>query len=155
MGWIVMYCYQLSSYWDNHPNHYIISIEPTIVHSLYGYFNNVSMILHSLTAHFNNVPIILRSMDLLFDIIQIIFICLIDFFHYTYSQLVLAASPLNTQHSGKRAKTSWLGKRIMCLSEVTCISVECWAFLCWYAPWPCMNKWNQLGMRLIICSTIG
>ena len=34
-------------------------------------------------------------------------------------KLVFVASPLNTHHQGVRAKTGWLGIRIMCPSEAT------------------------------------
>ena len=36
-----------------------------------------------------------------------------------------AASLLSTQHSGVRAKTGWLGMRIMCPNEVTGLQVDC------------------------------
>jgi hypothetical protein len=39
--------------------------------------------------------------------------------------LVFVASPLNTQHEGERAKTGWLGIRIMCPSETTCLPADC------------------------------
>ena len=35
------------------------------------------------------------------------------------------ASPLNTQHYGERAKTGWLGMKIMCLSGATYLSTDC------------------------------
>ena len=35
------------------------------------------------------------------------------------------ASPLSMQHYGERAKTGWLGIRIMCQSGVTCLSADC------------------------------
>jgi len=37
-------------------------------------------------------------------------------------QLIFVASP---QHSGERAKTGWLGIRIMCPSRATCPPAEC------------------------------
>jgi len=40
-------------------------------------------------------------------------------------KLVFVASPLSTQHSGERAKTGWLGIRIMCQSGTTCQSADC------------------------------
>jgi hypothetical protein len=40
-------------------------------------------------------------------------------------QLVRVASPLSTQHSGERAKTDWLGIRIMCPSGTTCLPADC------------------------------
>jgi hypothetical protein len=40
--------------------------------------------------------------------------------------LVFVASPLSIQHKGERAKTGWLGIRIMCQSGATWwTSVEC------------------------------
>ena len=39
-------------------------------------------------------------------------------------KLVFVASPLSTQHSGERAKTGWLGIRIMCPSGATCLSAD-------------------------------
>jgi hypothetical protein len=36
--------------------------------------------------------------------------------------LVFVASPLNTQHQGEKAKTGWLGIRIMCPSCSICLS---------------------------------
>jgi len=39
-------------------------------------------------------------------------------------KLVFVASPLGTQHQGERAKTSWLGMRIMCPSGATCLSAH-------------------------------
>ena len=46
---------------------------------------------------------------------------------YMYSRLpkLFVASPLSTQPYGVRAKTVWLGIRIMCLSGATCLSVDC------------------------------
>jgi hypothetical protein len=40
-------------------------------------------------------------------------------------KLVFVASPLSKQHSGARAKTRWLGIRIMFLSGATCLSADC------------------------------
>jgi len=40
-------------------------------------------------------------------------------------KLVFVASPLSTQDEGERAKTGWLGIRIMCLSGATCLSANC------------------------------
>ena len=40
-------------------------------------------------------------------------------------KLVFVASLLSTQHSGERAKTGWLGIRIMCQSGATCLSADC------------------------------
>jgi hypothetical protein len=37
----------------------------------------------------------------------------------------VVASPLSTQHKGVRAKTSWLGFRIMCPCGATCLSADC------------------------------
>jgi len=42
-----------------------------------------------------------------------------------YIKLVIVAFLLNTQHQGERAKTGWLGIRIMCLSGATCLSADC------------------------------
>ena len=39
-------------------------------------------------------------------------------------KLVFVASLLSTQYSGERAKTGWLGIRIMCPSGVTCLSAD-------------------------------
>jgi hypothetical protein len=39
-------------------------------------------------------------------------------------KLVFVASLLSTQHKGERAKTGWLGIRIMCPSGATCLSAE-------------------------------
>ena len=38
---------------------------------------------------------------------------------------VCVASPLITQHSGERAKTVFLGFRIMCPSGATCLTADC------------------------------
>ena len=38
--------------------------------------------------------------------------------------LVCVAYPLNTQHYEERAKTGWLGIRIMYLSEGTCLPAD-------------------------------
>ena len=40
-------------------------------------------------------------------------------------KLVFATSLLSTHHLGERAKTGWLGFRIMCLSGVTRLSADC------------------------------
>ena len=40
-------------------------------------------------------------------------------------KLVFVASPLCTQHYGVRAKTGWLGIRIMCPSGATCLPADC------------------------------
>jgi hypothetical protein len=40
-------------------------------------------------------------------------------------KLVFVASPLSTQHLGERAKTGWLGIRIMCPSGATCLPADC------------------------------
>jgi hypothetical protein len=40
-------------------------------------------------------------------------------------KLVLVASPLSMQHEGKRAKTGWLGIRIMCPRGATCLPAYC------------------------------
>ena len=40
-------------------------------------------------------------------------------------KLVFVASPLSTQHLGERAKTGWLGIRIMCLNGVIYLPVNC------------------------------
>jgi hypothetical protein len=39
--------------------------------------------------------------------------------------LICIVSPLSTHNSGERAKTGWLGVRIMCSSETTCLSADC------------------------------
>jgi hypothetical protein len=39
-------------------------------------------------------------------------------------KLAHVASPLNTQHQGERAKTGWLGIRIMCQTCLTVASVS-------------------------------
>ena len=41
------------------------------------------------------------------------------------TKLVFVASPLSTQHYGVKAKTGWLGIRIMCPSGATCLSTDC------------------------------
>ena len=41
------------------------------------------------------------------------------------TKLVSVASPKNAQHLGERAKTGWLGIRIMCLGGATCLSEDC------------------------------
>ena len=38
---------------------------------------------------------------------------------------VFAASPLNTQYKGERAKTGWFGISIMCQGGVTCLPADC------------------------------
>ena len=38
---------------------------------------------------------------------------------------VFVAPPLSTQNYGGRAKTGWLGIRIMCPSGATCLSADC------------------------------
>ena len=40
-------------------------------------------------------------------------------------KLVFVASPLSTQNKGERARTGWLGIRIMCTIGATCLSVDC------------------------------
>ena len=40
-------------------------------------------------------------------------------------KLVFVASPLTMQHEGERAKTGWLGIRIMCPIGVTCLLTDC------------------------------
>jgi hypothetical protein len=35
------------------------------------------------------------------------------------------ASPLSTQHEGKRAKIGWIGIRKICPSGTTCLSADC------------------------------
>ena len=40
-------------------------------------------------------------------------------------KLVLVASPLSMQHQGERAKTGWLGIRLMCPSGATCLPTDC------------------------------
>ena len=40
-------------------------------------------------------------------------------------KLVFVASLLSTQHYGERAKTGWLGIRIMYQSGATCLSEDC------------------------------
>ena len=39
-------------------------------------------------------------------------------------KLVFVASPLSMQHKGEKAKTGWLGIRIMCLNEATRLSAD-------------------------------
>ena len=39
--------------------------------------------------------------------------------------LVCVASSLSTQHQWERAKTGWLGIRIMCASGATCLPADC------------------------------
>jgi hypothetical protein len=40
-------------------------------------------------------------------------------------QMQFITSPLSTQHFVVKAKTGWLGIRIMCPSGATCLSVDC------------------------------
>jgi hypothetical protein len=40
-------------------------------------------------------------------------------------KLEYVASPLSTQHYGERAKTGWLGIRIMCPNGATCFPADC------------------------------
>ena len=40
-------------------------------------------------------------------------------------KLVFVASLLSTQHYGERAKTGWLGIRIVCPSGMTCLPADC------------------------------
>ena len=41
-------------------------------------------------------------------------------------KLIFVASPLfNSQHKDVRAKTGWLGIRIMCSSGATCLTADC------------------------------
>jgi hypothetical protein len=40
-------------------------------------------------------------------------------------KLVFVTSALSTQHSEERANIGWLGIRIMCLSEATCLPADC------------------------------
>jgi len=40
-------------------------------------------------------------------------------------KFLFVASLLSTQHKGKRAKTDWLGIRIMCPSGAICLSTDC------------------------------
>jgi len=40
-------------------------------------------------------------------------------------KLVFVASPLSTHNLGERAKTGWLGIRIMCPSGATCLPADC------------------------------
>jgi hypothetical protein len=39
--------------------------------------------------------------------------------------MVFVVSQLSTQYLGERAKTGWLGIRIMCLGGATCLSEDC------------------------------
>jgi hypothetical protein len=39
--------------------------------------------------------------------------------------LLLAASPLSTQDLGERARTGWLGIRIMCPNGAICLPADC------------------------------
>jgi hypothetical protein len=41
--------------------------------------------------------------------------------------LFFIASPVSAQHYGARTKTGWPGMRIMCLSEVVCLSTNCYS----------------------------
>jgi hypothetical protein len=77
-----------------------------------------------------NIPVILKSKE-----------ARISFFYLTVTKiifcfnccrvkprtmtLVLATSLLSTQHKGEMTKTGWLGIRIMCPSELTCLSTDC------------------------------
>jgi hypothetical protein len=47
-------------------------------------------------------------------------------------KLVFVASTLSTQYKGERAKTVWLGIRIMCTSGATCLSADCFSELVLY-----------------------
>jgi hypothetical protein len=49
--------------------------------------------------------------------------------------IVFAASPLNTQYKGERAKTGWFGIRIFCPSGATCLSANC----CYKNPTMCVG----------------
>ena len=40
-------------------------------------------------------------------------------------KLVYAAYPLSTQQQAERTKTGWLGIRIMCPCEATCLPADC------------------------------
>ena len=40
-------------------------------------------------------------------------------------KLVSVASPLSMQHKGVRAKTGWIGIRIICPGAATCLSEDC------------------------------
>ena len=43
------------------------------------------------------------------------------------NKLLFVTSPLSTQHWGERAKTGWLGIRIMCSNyRATCLSADCY-----------------------------
>jgi hypothetical protein len=48
-----------------------------------------------------------------------------DWFKPKTMKLVFVASLLSTQHWGERAKTGWLGIRIMCPSGATCLFADC------------------------------
>ena len=41
------------------------------------------------------------------------------------TKLVFAASPLRTHFEGVRTATGWLGIRIMCPSDKTCLHTDC------------------------------
>ena len=41
-------------------------------------------------------------------------------------KLIFVASPLRTQHYGEKAKTGWLGIRIMCPSGATYLPNDCY-----------------------------
>jgi len=43
----------------------------------------------------------------------------------TIRLVFVAVSPLSVQHKGVRAKTGWLGIRIMCPSGATYLSADC------------------------------
>ena len=47
-------------------------------------------------------------------------------------ELIFVASPLSSHHYGVRAKIDWLGIRIMCPSEATCLPADC-----------CLNELSQ------------
>ena len=40
-------------------------------------------------------------------------------------KLIYVGSSLSTQHYGERAKTGWLGIRIMCPSGTICLPADC------------------------------
>jgi hypothetical protein len=42
-----------------------------------------------------------------------------------YIKFVFVASPLSTQHYGERAKTGWLGIRIVCPTGATYLPADC------------------------------
>ena len=46
------------------------------------------------------------------------------YLYRSVERLVFVASPLSTQHNGERAKTGWLGIRIMCTSGATCLPAD-------------------------------